>query len=192
MMRIALNLNDQAMKRFGAQLEALGKGGAAKVMARALNHEGDKVRTQVRTAISKQTGILKGRLNLITHGANESNLTYTLTTTGRETNVAAYKGRQVEKGVSAAPWGNRRIFEKAFMLKSKKGVQGAVGAGTEGGTLLAFIRKPGERKKLHPLYGPNLARELIKDESKEAFERNVGMIVDRIGHEIGFLIGASH
>jgi hypothetical protein len=66
-----------------------------------------------------------------------------------------------------------------------------VGAGTEGGTLLAFIRKPGERKKLHPLYGPNLARELVKDESKEAFERNVGMIVDRIGHEVGFLIGAS-
>src|SRR5687768_5873204 len=190
-MRIALNLNDQAMKRFGAKLEALGKGQAAKVMARALNHEGDKVRTQVRTAISKQTGILKGRLNLITHGANESTLTYTLTTTGRETNVAAYKRRQVEKGISAAPWGNRRIFEKAFMLKSKMGIQGVVSADTEGGTQLAFIRRPGDRKKLHPLYGPNLARELIKDESKEAFERNVDMIVDRIGHEIGFLIGAS-
>lgn len=190
-MRVSLNLNDQVMKRFGDQLAALGAGQAAKVMARALNHEGDKVRTQVRTAISKQSGIAKGRLGIITHGASGGNLTYTLSVTDREKNIAGFKARKVDGGISAQPWGTRRVFKGAFFLKSKKGTQGAVGAGTEGGTLLAFVRKPGERKKLKPLFGPNLARELLKDESKEAFESNVGLIVDRIGHEIGYLIGAT-
>src|SRR5687768_13015009 len=190
-MRVSLNLNDQVMKRFGDQLASLGAGQAAKVMARALNHEGDKVRTQVRSAISKQSGIDKGRLGIITHGASGGSLTYTLSVTDREKNIGGFKARKVADGISAQPWGTRRVFPGAFFLKSKKGTQGAVGAGTEGGTLLAFVRKPGERKKLKPLFGPNLARELLKDESKDAFERNVGLIVDRIGHEIGYLIGAA-
>ena len=49
-MRLTINAKDQALMRFGNQLAALSRGQAAVAMSRALNHEGDKGRTQVDVA----------------------------------------------------------------------------------------------------------------------------------------------
>lgn len=189
-MDISLSLNDQIVRRFGAQLANLSKGQAATAMSRALNHEGDKSRTQVRNAVAKQTGIAKSRLGLVTRGSTPSTLTYTISANGRETNIASFKGKQVAAGVSAQPWGQRRIFEHAFMLKAVKGVEAAVGADTDGGKLVAFVRRPGGgRTAFRPVFGPNLGREIVKAQTKETFEQSMGAIVDRVGHEISRLIG---
>lgn len=37
---------------------------------------------------------------------------------------------------------------------------------------------------IRPLYGPNLARELVKDSSAAAWQSGVANIVARVGHEI--------
>jgi hypothetical protein len=44
----------------------------------------------------------------------------------------------------------------------------------------------GHRLPIRPLYGPNLARELVKDSSAAAWQS--GNIVARVGHEIGRML----
>jgi hypothetical protein len=189
LMEISLSLKDQIVSRYGEQLARLSAGQAATAMSRALNQEGNKARTQVRTAVAKQTGVAKGRLGLVTRSSTPATLTYTISASGRESNVAAFKGKQVAAGVSAQPWGQRRIFEHAFMLKAVKGIEGAVSADAEGGKLMAFVRRPGGgRTALRPVFGPNLGREIVKAETKATFETSAVGIVDRIGHEIARMI----
>lgn len=59
-MQFVINAKDQVLARYGNQLAALGEGQARTAMSRALNHEGDKGRTQVKRALVKQTGIKYG------------------------------------------------------------------------------------------------------------------------------------
>jgi hypothetical protein len=56
-MRIEISARDAVLARFGNQLATLGSDMAATVMSRALNHAGDKGRTQVKRALVRQTGI---------------------------------------------------------------------------------------------------------------------------------------
>jgi len=54
---------DQVLARYGNVLAALGEGQARKALSRALNHEGDKGRTQIKRALAKQTGIKYGAVD---------------------------------------------------------------------------------------------------------------------------------
>lgn len=105
--------------------------------------------------------------------ATSATLTYTLKARGDETNIAWFGGVQRKKGVSVAPWNKRRIFRHAFIV-SKFG--------------RAFTRTSKKRLPIRPLYGPNLARELVKDSSAAAWQTGVAHIVARVGHEIGRML----
>jgi hypothetical protein len=87
-------------------------------LSRALNHEGDKGRTQVKRALVTQTGIKYGAVNkaMATIRATPATLTYALKVRGDETNIAWFGGVQRRKGVSAAPWHKRRIFRHSFIV----------------------------------------------------------------------------
>jgi hypothetical protein len=50
------------LAKFGNQLSALGNGQARIAMSRALNHEGDKGRTQVKRALAKQMAAIVARI----------------------------------------------------------------------------------------------------------------------------------
>ena len=73
------------------------------------------------------------------------------------------------KGVSAAPWNKRRIFVRSFIMPRFG---------------RAFIRTSKSRLPIRPLYGPNLARELVKDSSAAAWQSGIANIVARVGHEL--------
>ena len=62
-MQLIITASDQVLARYGNQLAALGEGKARKALSRALNHEGNKGRTQVKRALVKQTGIKYGAVN---------------------------------------------------------------------------------------------------------------------------------
>jgi hypothetical protein len=51
------------LARYGNALAALGEGQARTALSQALNHEGDKGRTQVKRALVKQTGIKYGAID---------------------------------------------------------------------------------------------------------------------------------
>jgi hypothetical protein len=52
----------------------------------------------------------------------------------------------------------------------------------------AFIRTSKSRLPTRPLYGPNLARELMKDSSAAAWQSRVANTVARVGHELGRML----
>ena len=174
-MHLILSAQDQVLARYGNQLAALGEGKARKALSRALNHGGDKGRTQVKRAFVKQTGIKYGAVNkaMATVRATPATLTYALKAHGNETNIAWFGGLQRRKGVSAAPWHKRRIFRHSFIVPRFG---------------RAFVRTSKRRPPIRPLYGPNLARELVKDSSAAAWRSGVVNIVSRVGHEIGRML----
>lgn len=168
-MEIRVKLTDEILTRFGNQLGALGDGLARTVMARALNHEGDKGRTKVKRALVKQTGIRYGKINaaMKTIRASSARLTYILEARGDETNIAQFGARQGAKGVSAAPWGKRRVFKSTFFVGGR-----------------VFRRTGKARLPIKGVYGPNIARELVKDETAATFKAGSAGIADRVAHEI--------
>ena len=62
-MQPIISARDQVLARYGNALAVLGEGQARTALSRALNHEGDKGRTQVKRALVKQTGIKYGAVN---------------------------------------------------------------------------------------------------------------------------------
>ena len=62
-MQLIISASDQVLVRYGNALAALGEGRARTALSRALNHEGDKGRTQVKRALVKQTGIKYGAVD---------------------------------------------------------------------------------------------------------------------------------
>ncbi|MGJ4927486.1 hypothetical protein ACQR1K_10095 [Bradyrhizobium sp. HKCCYLRH3095] len=174
-MRLLINAKDQVLAKFGNQLAALGGGQARAAMSRALNHEGDKGRTQVKRALSKQTGIKYGAIDkaVATIRSMPATLTYRLKARGEETNIAWFGGIQRVKGVSAAPWNKRRVFKHTFIISRFS---------------RAFVRTSKQRLPIRWLYGPNIGRELVKDTSVAAWQGGVAALVNRIGHEIGRML----
>jgi hypothetical protein len=79
-MQLIITARDQVLARYGNQLTALGEGQARTAMSRALNHEGEKRRTQVKRSLVKQTGIKYGAVDkaMATIRATPATLTYTL------------------------------------------------------------------------------------------------------------------
>jgi hypothetical protein len=167
-MRLVITASDQVLARYGNELAALGEGEARTAMSRALNHEGGKGRAQVKRALAKQTGIKYGAVNqaMATVRATPATLTYALKARGDETNIAWFGGIRRRKGVSASPWNKRRIFARSFIVPR-------LGR--------AFVRTSKSRLPIRPLYGPNLARELVKDSSAGAWHSGVVNLA-RISH----------
>jgi hypothetical protein len=171
-LRVVVSERDPVMRRYGNQLAFVGERGARVAQSRALNHEGRKGFTQVKRVLVAQTGIRYGDVNKAVREIPSTpvTLTYTLEGRGSETNIAWFHGTQRKKGVSAAPWNKRRIFPHTFLI------------GAYGGK--AFKRLTRQRFPIKPVFGPNLARELVKDRSKAAFMSMTVKVAARVGHEL--------
>ncbi len=190
-MKLSVNLEGDVLARYGATLQGMADGQAALALSRALNHEGDKARTIIRRQVSRQTGVAYGAVSrkVTSTKSMPSTLAYVIRADGGETNIAAFKGAQTSTGVVASPWGQRRLFPHVFMLKAVKGIKGAVSAGSElEGTLLAFVREGEARGPIRPVFGPNIAREVVKGETKAAFLKAMPAVIDRVGYEINRLL----
>lgn len=183
-MRIVIRA-DEHLAQYGNQLGALGGGQAARLMAMALNREGDKGRTRVRRAVMEQTGIRSHQLTkaIRTKRAGPGRLAYEIEAKGTETNISMF-GLKVTwregsamgqirmlQTVSAAPWNTRRVFPGVFSIKRFDNK--------------VFKREGKGRFPLKPVFGPNLAREIVKAQSKAEFET----IAPKVGVEVGRLLG---
>jgi hypothetical protein len=185
-MRVVIRA-DEHLAQYGNQLGALGAGQAARLMAMALNSEGNKGRTRVRQALMAQTGIRSHQIGkaMRTVKAGAGRLQYTLEAHAGETNVSMFglkvqwrrvtavstRERMKLQWVSASPWNQGREFPGAFSIK-RFGKR-------------VFKRTSDVRFPLKPVYGPNLAREIVKAQSRTQFET----IAPRVGVEVGRLLG---
>jgi hypothetical protein len=183
-MRVVIRA-DEHLAKYQNQLGALGSGQAARIMAMALNREGDKGRTRVRRALMEQTGIRSHMLTkaIRTKRAGPGRLAYEIVAEGKETNISMF-GLKVTwhegstmgqirmlQTVSAAPWNVRRVFPGVFSIKRFDNK--------------VFKREGKGRFPLKAVYGPNLAREIAKAQSLTQFET----IAPKVGDEVGRLLG---
>lgn len=189
---VVLDFERGAFDRFGNGLGALGAGGARKAMVRALNHEGAKAFTAVRRALVRQTGIPSGRISAglrqkRAYGGSASGsgaiLEHAIVGTGKPLPLKYFKARQTRKGVSAAPWNERRIFVGSFNTggsfeTGRKPVMGGH----------VFVRIGRGRTPIEKLYGPGIANELVRDQVALAFKGVAFGLPARLGHEIGRLL----
>lgn len=190
-MQVRISALDQVMARFGNQLGSLGEGEARRLMAMALNTEGNKGRTQVRRALMAQTGIRSHQIgkSLKTIKAAPGRLEYKIEAKAGETNISQFGLKvtwhegsamgQIRKlqTVSAAPWNVRRTFPGAFSIARFGG--------------RVFKREGAGRFPLKPVYGPNLAREIVKAQTKTEFETIGPKVVTEVGRLLGLVLGGS-
>jgi hypothetical protein len=147
-------------------------------IARALNWTGNKARTQVARTMARDTGVGYHviRNALSTTPASPAKLTYEIGVSGAHIPLAEFHARQARRGVSAAPWGQRRVFPHTFIVEQLGGQ--------------VFKREGRARLPIRKLWGP-LPIELVRGASPAAFEKSAAAdLPQRLAHELGRLFPA--
>jgi hypothetical protein len=187
-MELKLVYRGDATRRFHNVLAALGRADATLAMARALNRQGDKARTEVRRALAAQLGvgvrIVRRAMRTKRAFAKTGRLEYEIESTGKPLSLTYFKARQTLKGVSAAPLNQRQLFAKSFNTGGsfKKGRKPVMGGHV-------FIRTTSKRWPVEKLYGPSVPEQMVRGASLAAFESAAAGLEARLDHEIGFILG---
>lgn len=144
---------------------------SVKAMQYAVNDAGNAARTQVVRTLGTQMGLPYAtvRQSLTTIAASPSRLAYELHSAGGFLSLASFDVRQVRAGVSARPWGQRRIFRSAFIVRALGGE--------------AFRRTTRARFPIRKLYGPAMPVEMVRDQVPAAFEQATA---ERLPKRLGY------
>jgi hypothetical protein len=130
-------------------------------VSRAINRAANAVRTHTARAVSKAMGVkqkvVRDRVGVM--GTNPSNIDRgaIIRIRGSALNLIHFQARQTAKGVSTAPWGGRRLFRSAFIVRGKAVMRRQRdGAGFVGRLPIEPMRGPGIAKTAA---GEEIARE---------------------------------
>lgn len=170
-MRVVI-VGDKIHERFGRTLQFVADKDARRIFMRSLNRGGDQARTQIRRSLVSQTGIKYGLINraVTEDRATPGKLAYSLIAVGNETNLSLFNASQRKKGVSAAPWKKRRIFKGTFIVGAYAGK--------------VFKRTSEKRGPLEPLWGPNIAREIVREPTILHWQKVGPFVINRVEHEL--------
>jgi hypothetical protein len=113
---ITIQADASALARLGNAFAAAGAQ-APHAIRRALNRTGDKTRTQVKRVLVAQTGLKAGVIGraVKTRRASYGGLAYVIYSRGGNISLKYFGARETRAGVSAAPWGQRRVFAGTFI-----------------------------------------------------------------------------
>lgn len=116
-MTISMRWADKHLIQFAKDIERLSRE-FPKVLPRIVNQVGDRAKTQVIRALTKQTG-LDRRVIVSAVGdprrAHGAKLSYEMVTRGGNIRVKYLKAKETEDGVVAKPFGRTSTYEGAFM-----------------------------------------------------------------------------
>lgn len=175
------------LQRFDNGIKALGKDGR-KVMARAVARSGDMARTQVYRALTAQTGLKRKVIvkALKVTRPSYDDLSYTMKARGGDISLKYFSPRETRVGVSAAPFGKRKVFAGTFM----KGGQfpNRVATAKLGGHV--FKRIPGGGRNIElQNSGVIIPSEMVTGKTADVFTRVVREnLPRRVEHELGRLL----
>lgn len=134
--------------------------------ARALNKTATTVRSDAVKLIAKRMGLKQKdvRDGTDVKKARANRLEAQITFRGRAFNLIRFKARQTAKGVSAAPFGRRRIYRSSFIATMPGG-----------GTIVARrVRRGGGlvgRLPIQALFGPSIVVVATQEEVLRQLER---------------------
>lgn len=175
-MNVILRDLDQTRVHFEAAIHRVGEQAATRAFNRALNSEGNKVRTHVRRALRKQTGAKAALINRETRTIRSTfaNLTYTIEARGDYLGLSYFSPRQFGYGVRAKPWGRWQRFESAFLV-------GSLGNNV-------FVREGKARLPIRKMFGPAIPKEMVQDATREAFEAAQPNVLEEATRQIRRMI----
>jgi hypothetical protein len=115
-MSVQLRIDTVDISNLANMIGAAGKRAPAG-FARALNRTGMKARTAMIKGLTAQTGLKPKvvRRALRSKKAHKANLAFTVESAGGNIALKYFSPRETRKGVSAAPFGKRRVFASTFM-----------------------------------------------------------------------------
>ena len=117
MSSLVVQVNAEQLARMANVIGALGKSAPAAI-ARAVNHTGDKARTQMIRTLTDQTGLQRKvivKALRVTRASGKGSLEYRIDSAGGNVSLKYFGARETRAGVSAAPWGARRVYAGTFM-----------------------------------------------------------------------------
>lgn len=174
----------EGLKRFDNALKALGDKEMRKVTNRAVNRAGDMARTKVRRELARQTGL---KYKVIKHAlktkrSSWSTLEYRITARGGDIALKYFSPRETSKGVTAAPFGKRKLFPGTFM-KAGWWPNRVVNPSWNGHV---FKRVGNEKSPIEKeVSGVSIPNEMVQGASKDVFQSTVARVLpQRIEHEI--------
>lgn len=138
--------------------------GVQRAVSQALSNSGDKVRTQVRHALQRETGAKKYATIVERTGGYmdpPGSWRYVIFVSGRANSIAAFSARAARGGIVAAPWGVSRLFQRSFVMPHSDRWNPS------------NFRARLPDGKLRRLYGPNLAKEVTVGRMPMVFWRGV-------------------
>lgn len=176
--------------RFQRALRSLERAKLVPALNRAVNRAGDASRTQVRRALTAQTGLPRATILKAVRVTRSQpvSLTYAMTAKGGDVALKFFRARETRKGVSATPFGKRTVFPSTFInggrFPSRSGVvfHGHV------------MRREGDGR--FPIKavksGVIIPDEMVKGETAAAFQSTVSRVLpQRLAHEVRRLTGGA-
>ena len=111
---VSIKVDASSLTRVSNLLHSAGKKPLG--MIRAVNHTGDKARTQMRRVLVDQTGLkMKTIRKAVTSKRAFNGGAYEIKSRGGDVRLMFFGARETQKGVSAAPWNKRQIYPGSFM-----------------------------------------------------------------------------
>jgi hypothetical protein len=163
-----LQIDASSLKRLVRDLDRIEKR-LPQAIARGLNEGGDRVRTQTQRALQKQTGLTRYASvtkRTRTARAFPGGLNYSIIVSGKPaTKPTEFRTRVTTGpggGVTIWMWGVAHKFKRSFQQKLKGGLR---------------MRLDAARLPVRGFDGPNLAKEVIKDQAAESFFRTTAAVV---------------
>lgn len=181
------------LERYHNQLAALGQDRMRQVLQRALAHTGNKAKTQVIRALTRQTGLKRQVIMRAVRFRKPSHrdLSYVLKSQGGNIALRFFRPRETRAGVSAQPLGKRRVFASTF-LRAGWWPRRVEHRPWHGRVLrrTGEVTKDGKDKFAEVKSDVFIPDEMLSGNTfaawRQVAERD---LADRVGHEIGRLLG---
>ncbi|MBI1202558.1 MAG: hypothetical protein GC182_08610 [Rhodopseudomonas sp.] len=188
---VEINLDAAPIAALAQYMKAAGNR-TPDAVRRALNHSGDIARTKMRRALTEKTGLPYRVIKAATHTthANYGALVYSIKARGGNVRLKFFKPRETQRGVSAAPRGQRRVFPNTFI----KGGQFPNRVGLHmGGEVFERIGSGHGR----PMFkrarsGVFIPTDMVSAEVAETFiATGLALLPGRVAHEVGRILGVA-
>jgi hypothetical protein len=179
--------------RFDNIIAALGPKKSRQAINRAVNRAGDMTRTAMRRALVKQTGLKSKTVGRAlrtkrSSWSTDQALAYTITVRGGDIRLKHFSARETRAGVSAKPFGVRKLFAGAFIKGGRFPDRKTLNFGGQVMQRIGRDRLPIEVVTS----GVVLPEQVVQGESIKAFE-TVGRakLVERMSHELNRMLDAA-
>lgn len=167
---------DRAMSRLSGKTIRL-------IGSRALNRAGSQGRTKAGRALAKQTGLKLQTIRkaMVPLRASGVSLEYRIKARGGDIALKHFDARETRKGVSAKPFGKRKVFASTFIKGGKFPSRVKLKMGGQ-----VFARSGSDPREIaKQKSGVILPNEMIKGESARAWQSTVAKVLPRrVMHEI--------